>query len=186
MENKTPENALEGLREHSVIVADTAEYHIIGQYNATDVTTNPVLVAQAAQKPEYAQHIKEAIEYAKTHFHNFNNAHKDIGQPGNKVDFNTLSDADKKNFLLMVYEKLGVSFGLEILKVVPGYVSTQLDPRYCYDKETMLASAQRMAKLYEVAGIPRDRFMIKVPSTWEGITVAKQYYRSILSPLILC
>ncbi|MCQ6513366.1 hypothetical protein NPN18_26770, partial [Vibrio parahaemolyticus] len=76
-----PENALEGLRQHSVIVADTAEYHIIGKYNATDVTTNPVLVAQAAQKPEYAQHIKEAVEYAKTHFNNFNNAHNDIGQP---------------------------------------------------------------------------------------------------------
>jgi len=175
MEGKTPENALEALRQHSVIVADTAEYHLIPKYNATDVTTNPVLVAQAAQKPEYAQHIKEAVEYAKTHFGNFNNAHNDIGQPSaTKVDYNTLSESDKKNFLLFVYEKLGVSFGIEILKIVPGYISTQLDPRLAYDKETMLASARRMAKLYEVAGIPRERFMIKVPSTWEGIEVARQ------------
>lgn len=175
MEGKTHDNALEGLREHSVIVADTAEYKIIGQYNATDVTTNPVLVSQAAQKPEYANHIKEAVEYAHTHFHNFDNAHKDIGQPKEgKVDFNSLSDADKKRFLLCVYEKLGVSFGIEILKIVPGWISTQVDPRMAYDREGMLASARRMSKLYDQAGCSRDRVMIKIPSTWEGIQAAKE------------
>lgn len=175
MVSKSYPNALEGLRESSVIVADTAEYNIIAQYNPQDVTTNPVLVSQAAQKSEYSKHIKEAIEYAKTHFHNFANAHKDIGQPKeSKINFSNLSETEQKNFLLFIYEKLAVSFGIEILKIIPGWVSTQLDPRLAYDKETMLASARRMAKLYEQAGWSRERFMIKVPSTWEGIQVAKE------------
>jgi len=175
MESKTHADALEGLREHSVIVADTAEYNIIAQYKPEDVTTNPVLISQAAQKAEYANHIKEAVQYAKTHFHNFANAHKDIGQPSETpVNYESLSEADKKNFLLFVYEKLGVSFGIEILKIIPGWVSTQLDPRMAYDREGMALSARRMAKLYEQAGWSRERFMIKVPSTWEGIQVAKE------------
>lgn len=175
-EQKLHEDALEGLREHSVIVADTAEYNVIAQYKPQDVTTNPVLVFQAAQKPEYADHIKGAIQYAKTHFHNFDNAHKDIGQPQENAsfNFNNLSPADKKRFLLCVYEKLGVSFGVEILKIIPGWISTQLDPRLAYDQETMLISARRMVKHYETAGVSRDRFMIKVPTTWEGIQVARQ------------
>jgi transaldolase len=175
MEGKKYENALEGLREHSVIVADTAQYKIIAQYNAADVTTNPALVFQAAEMPEYANHIKEAIEYGKTHFHNFANAHNDIGKPedASKFSYESLSATEQKKFRLFVFEKLAVSFGIEILKIVPGWVSTQLDPRYAYDFETMLASARRMAKHYEVAGVKKDRFMIKVPSTWEGIQVAK-------------
>ena len=76
---------------------------------------------------------------------------------------------------MFVYEKLGVSFGIEILKIIPGWVSTQLDPRMAYDREGMALSARRMAKLYEQAGWSRERFMIKVPSTWEGIQVAKEY-----------
>jgi len=174
-EHKLHEDALEGLREHSVIVADTAEYNVIAQYKPQDVTTNPVLVFQAAQKEEYGKHIKEAIEYAKAHFHNFHNAHVDFGQAkeSSGFNYNSLSPAEKKNFLLMVYEKLGVGFGIEILKIIPGWISTQLDPRLAYDKETMLISARRMAKHYEAAGVSRDRFMIKVPSTWEGIEVAR-------------
>lgn len=134
------------------------------------------MVLQAAELPEYSQHIKEAVEFGKTHFHNFATAHNDLGQPQDaaKFDYNALNDQEKKNFHLFVYEKLAVSFGLEILKIIPGYVSSQLDPRLAYDGETMLASARRMAKHYEVAGIKRERFMIKVPSTWEGIQTAKQ------------
>lgn len=175
MEGKKYENALEGLREHSVIVADTAQYKIIGKYNAQDVTTNPFLVLQAAELPEYNNHLVEAIEYGKTHFHNFAHAHQDIGKPqdASNFKFESLSEAERKNFLLFVYEKLAVSFGIEIVKIIPGWVSTQLDPRYAFDYETMLASARRMAKHYETAGVSRDRFMIKVPATWEGICVAK-------------
>jgi len=153
-------NALEGLREHSIIVADTAEYKIISKYKPEDVTTNPVLISQAAQNPEYSQHIEEAIKYAK------------IQSP--YIDFTNQSKTEKKEILLRVYEKLAVSFGVEILKIIPGWVSTQLDPRMAYDKEGMLASARRMAKLYEENGWSRERFMIKVPSTWEGIQVAKE------------
>lgn len=75
----------------------------------------------------------------------------------------------------MIYEKVSVALGTEIIKIIPGWVSTQIDPRLAYDKETMLLSAKRMVKHYEKVGISRDRFMIKVPSTWEGITIAKQY-----------
>mmetsp|Transcript_32655 Transcript_32655/g.29534 ORF Transcript_32655/g.29534 Transcript_32655/m.29534 type:complete len:321 (+) Transcript_32655:63-1025(+) len=176
MEGQKYENALEGLRDHSVVVGDTAQYKILAQYKPQDATTNPFLVLQAAEMPEYAQHIKEAVEYGKTQFHNFDRAHESHAEPQDaaKFDYNALNDQQKKQFHLFVYEKLAVSFGIEILKIVPGYVSTQLDPRYAYDAETMYMSAKRMAKHYEVAGIKRDRFMIKVPSTWEGISTAKK------------
>jgi len=85
-----------------------------------------------------------------------------------------LNKNEKKHCILLVYERLAVSFGVEILKIIPGWVSTQLDPRMAYDKEGMLASARRMAKLYEENGCSRERFMIKVPSTWEGIQCAKE------------
>jgi len=74
---------------------------------------------------------------------------------------------------LFVFEKLTVSIGIEITKIIPGWVSSQIDPRLAYDTEGMLGSARRMAKHYEIAGVKRDRFMIKVPSTWEGIQAAK-------------
>ena len=130
------------------------------------MTTNPVLISQVAQNPEYSHHIEEAIKYARAQY-------ADKPQP----DFSSQSKSkDKEDFLLRVYEKLAVSFGIEILKIIPGWVSTQLDPRMAYDKEGMLASARRMAKFYEESGWSRERFMIKVPSTWEGIQVAKEYY----------
>ena len=143
-------------------MADTAEYKIIAKYKPEDVTTNPVLISQAAQNPEYSSHIQTAIEYVKAEYSK---------SQGNFAD---LSKNEKKNFILLVYEKLAVSFGIEILKIIPGWVSTQLDPRMAYDKEGMLASARRMAKLYEQSGWSRERFMIKVPSTWEGIQCAKE------------
>ncbi len=133
------------------------------------------MILQAAELPEYNNHLVEAIEYGKTHFHNFAHAHQDLGKPqdASNFKFDSLSEAERKNFLIFVYEKLAVSIGIEIVKIIPGWVSTQLDPRYAFDYETMLASARRMAKHYEVAGVSRDRFMIKVPATWEGICVAK-------------
>jgi len=118
-----------------------------------------VLISQAAQNPEYSQHIETAIKYAKAE-------HSQL--------FASLDKNEKKNFIQLVYERLSVSFGVEILKIIPGWVSTQLDPRMAYDKEGMLASARRMAKLYEESGWSRERFMIKVPSTWEGIQCAKE------------
>jgi len=101
MEGKTYENALEGLRDHSVIVADTAQYKIIAKYNAQDVTTNPFLILQAAELPEYNTHLKGAIEYGKTHFHNFANAHNDIGKPQDAANFKfeSLSEQEKKIIL---------------------------------------------------------------------------------------
>ena len=172
MESERFVNALEGLREvrkysfqllilweHSIIVADTAEYKIIAKYKPEDVTTNPVLISQAAQNPEYSTHIETAIKHAKAEYSH---------------PFADLDKNEKKNFILLIYERLAVSFGVEILKIIPGWVSTQLDPRMAYDKEGMLASARRMAKLYEENGWSRERFMIKVPSTWEGIQCAKE------------
>jgi transaldolase len=175
MEGKKYENALEGLRDHSVIVADTAQYKIIPKYNAQDVTTNPFLILQAAEMKDYEEHIKAAVKYGKTQWHNFAWAHTGYADPQDesKFNYNDLSDEEKRLFRLFVFEKLTVSFGIEITKIIPGWVSTQLDPRMAYDYEGMLASARRMAKHYEIAGVKRDRFMIKVPSTWEGIQAAK-------------
>lgn len=175
MEGKKYENALEGLRQHSIIVADTGLYKIIPKYNATDVTTNPALIFQAAEHPDYENHIKEAVHYGKTQFHNFAKAHVSYAEEkdAKEFDYSKLCDEGKRKFRLFVFEKLTVSIGTEIVKLIPGWVSSQIDPRLAYDYEGMLGSARRMAKHYEIAGVSRDRFMIKVPSTWEGIQAAK-------------
>jgi transaldolase len=125
---------------------------------------------------EYEQHLKDAIHYGKTQWHNYSQAHLGYAKDADASKFNyeALSDEEKRLWRLFVFEKLTVSFGIEIIKIIPGWVSTQLDPRLAYDKELMLQSARRMARHYEIAGVSKERYMIKVPSTWEGICVAKE------------
>jgi len=140
-------NALEQLKQFTVVVADTSDFRTIQQYGARDATTNPSLVLKAAQKDEYAQLLRQCVaDHAKE-------------------DTQSLAD------------RLLVRFGQEILKVVPGRVSTETDARLSFDTQASIARAQRIVSFYEEAGISRERVLIKVASTWEGIRAAGQLER---------
>lgn len=143
-------NTLEELKKITTIVADTGEFEEIQIYKPTDATTNPSLILAAASKPEYQFLIDEAIAYGK--------------QKGSSPEI-------IKNHTM---EKLFVNFGLEILKIVPGRVSTEVDARLSFDIKGSLDKARRFIALYEAAGIPRERVLIKLSSTWEGIQAAEQ------------
>ncbi|EFA77817.1 transaldolase [Heterostelium album PN500] len=142
-------DALEKLREFTVIVADTADFAVLSKFNSQDSTTNPSLVYQAASKPQYKHLIDDAVAYAKK------------------------NASDKKARLTLAMDKLFVNFGLEILKIVPGRVSTEVDARLSYDTEGNIKKARELIKLYEDAGVKRDRVLIKLASTWEGIQAAR-------------
>ena len=141
-------NQLEQLRKMTTIVADTGEIDEIKQYKPTDATTNPSLILTAAGKPEYKHLLEEAIVWGKTQSHSL------------------------KGALSLIVEKLFVNFGLEILRIVPGRVSTEVDARLSFDVEGSVAKAEHLTALYEASGIPRERILIKLASTWEGIIAA--------------
>lgn len=138
-------NQLDQLKKWTTIVADTGEFEEIKQYHPTDATTNPSLILAAATKPEYQFLIKEAIQWGKK----------------------------QKNPMEAIIDKLFVSFGLEILKIVPGRVSTEVDARLSYDVEGSIQKGRHLIQLYETAGIKREQVLIKLASTWEGILAAK-------------
>jgi transaldolase len=142
-------NLLESLKRYTTVVADTGDIEAIAKYVPQDATTNPSLLYQAAQKPQYEHLIDEALIYAK----NF---------PGD-------DDARTESFM----DRLLVNFGCEILKIVPGRVSTEVDAGLSFDVERTLAKAHRLIDLYEDAGVERERVLIKIASTWEGIRAAE-------------
>jgi transaldolase len=135
-------NQLEGLRRHTVVVADTGDVDSIAKYKPQDATTNPSLLFQAAQKPEYRPLVDAALAAAG----------------GNAERF---------------MEHLGVNFGKEILKIIPGRVSTEVDANLSFDTAATLAKARRLIELYAKAGVARERILIKIASTWEGIRAAE-------------
>ncbi len=141
---------LEQLKSVTTIVADTGDVGAIRAVKPQDATTNPSLVLKASALPEYAPLIDDAIAYAKA-------------QGGDKA-------AQIEN----AADKLAVSIGLEILKVVPGKISTEVDARLSFDKDAMLAKARKLMKLYNDAGVKNDRVLIKLASTWEGIQAGEQ------------
>lgn len=143
-------NKLEQLKKLTVIVADTGEFEEIKKYHPTDATTNPSLILAAASLPEYQHLIDEAIAYGK-----------------NKG----LSQEEEKSLVL---DRIFVNFGLEILKIVPGRVSTEVDARLSFDVDGSIKKAKRFIEMYEAAGIPRERILIKLSSTWEGILAAER------------
>jgi transaldolase len=144
---------LESLKKYSVVVADTGDIQAIARLKPQDATTNPSLLLSAAQRPEYKKFVTEALEYA------------DKKGGDNKAQAETFMD------------KLFVSFGNEILKVVPGRVSTEVDAGLSFDTEATLAKARHLIKLYEESGTDRNRVLIKIASTWEGIRAAEQLER---------
>lgn len=140
--------ALDQLKQFTQVVADTGDFESMKQYHPQDATTNPSLLLKATGMPGYAALLDQAI--------------KDAGA-------GAAADA--------VVDRLLVVFGLEILKIVPGRVSSEVDARLSFDPEGTITRAHRIIALYEQAGIPRDRVLIKVASTWEGITAAAQLER---------
>jgi transaldolase len=146
-------NLLESLKHHTTVVADTGDIEAINQYKPRDATTNPSLIYHAARKPEYAGLLDDAIQYA-------------LNFPG---DRSACREAGM--------DKLMVNFGCEILKIVPGRVSTEVDASLSFDTEGTCKKAHRLIALYESAGIPRERVLIKTASTWEGIRAAERLER---------
>ncbi len=141
---------LTALRELTTVVADTGDIEAIKRYQPEDATTNPSLILQAAQRPEYRTLIDEAIAWARS-----------------RSDDLTQQVADAA-------DKLAVNIGLEILTVIPGRISTEVDARLSYDTDASLVKARRLIKLYNDAGITNDRILIKLASTWQGIRAAEQ------------
>ena len=142
-------NQLEQLKRMTTIVADTGEIEEIKKFKPTDATTNPSLIFAASSKPEYSHLVDEAIGFAKA---------------------KKLSPSEEKKLIL---DKIFVKFGFEILKIVPGRVSTEVDARLSYDVEGSIAKARSLISMYENAGVDRKRILIKLASTWEGIQAAK-------------
>ncbi|WGE86891.1 transaldolase [Actinobacillus equuli subsp. haemolyticus] len=140
---------LDALREMTVVVADTGDIEAIKQYQPQDATTNPSLILSASALPQYASLIDDAVAYAKA-----------------KSD-------DKARQLIDAEDKLAVNIGLEILKIVPGRISTEVDARLSYDTEATIEKARQIMKLYNDAGISNDRILIKIASTWQGIRAAE-------------
>ncbi|KAF9304770.1 Transaldolase [Mortierella antarctica] len=142
-------SALDQLKTFTTVVSDTGDFESIAQYKPTDATTNPSLILAASQKASYAHLIDDAIAYGKK-----------LGGPIESQTENAL-------------DKLLVNFGVEILKIVPGRVSTEVDARLSFDKEATIAKAKKIIGLYKEAGVHKDRILIKIASTWEGIQAAK-------------
>ncbi|TYA13969.1 transaldolase [Aggregatibacter actinomycetemcomitans] len=142
-------NQLDSLRELTTVVADTGDIDAIRQYKPEDATTNPSLILSAAALPQYAALIDEAITYGKQ------------------------KSQDKSQQLIDAEDKLAVNIGLEILKLVPGRVSTEVDARLSYDTQATVAKAKKLIALYEAAGINKNRILIKIASTWQGIRAAE-------------
>ena len=143
-------NQLDGLKEFSVIVADTGDFASIRKYQPRDATTNPSLLLKAAQMPEYAEIVNRAIADAKA------------------------ESAGGRGTLDIAMDKLSVAFGLEILKIVPHRVSTEVDARLSFDTAATIAKAHSLIGRYEKAGLSRERILIKIAATWEGIQAARQ------------
>ncbi|MBI1422203.1 MAG: transaldolase [Gammaproteobacteria bacterium] len=146
-------NELEQLKQFTTIVADTGDFDEIKSYTPTDATTNPSLLLKAAQQPEYRHLVESAIEYGKA---KSNAAHEQTHLATNK---------------------LAVNFGVEILKIVPGRVSTEVDSRFSFNRQRTIAQARELISLYRDAGIDSRRVLIKVASTWEGIQAARELER---------
>ena len=140
-------NQLDQLKQHTTVVADTGNFHQLAQFAPRDATTNPSLILKAVQQPDYAPLLAETV----------------AAHPGAALD--------------AVVDAVLVRFGLEILKIVPGRVSTEVDARLSFDTAATLARARRLIALYAAVGVPRERVLIKIAATWEGIRAAQELER---------
>jgi transaldolase len=136
---------LDQLKQFTIVVADTGDFATLKQYAPRDATTNPSLILKAAQMPEYAWLVDKAITDARK------------------------SGATGKTLLGQVIDALLIAFGVEILKIVPGRVSTETDANLSFDADALVAKGRQFIALYDKQGIPRERILVKIASTWEGI-----------------
>ena len=147
---KCPMNALEQLKRYTRVVADTGDFESILSYRPVDATTNPSLITAAARQGKYRPLVDEAIREAR-------------------------ADAVSEALLIgHCLDTISVAFGKEILKIVPGRVSTEVDARLSFDREATVGKARKLVEMYERKGIERERILIKVAATWEGICAARQ------------
>lgn len=140
---------LDALKQMTVVVADTGDIEAMKIYQPQDATTNPSLILSASALPQYAPLIDDAVAYAKA------------------------KSADKAQQLIDAEDKLAVNIGLEILKLVPGRISTEVDARLSYDTQGTIEKARKIIALYNEAGVSNDRILIKIASTWQGIRAAE-------------
>jgi transaldolase len=150
-ETKKGLSELEQLKEITGVVADTGDFASMIQFSPEDATTNPSLILKAALQPEYQHLVKDAVDYAKN----------DSGSTTPALQIATAMD------------KLSVNFGVEISKIVPGYVSTEVDARLSFDTTATVAKARRLIALYKEKGVDKSRILIKIASTYEGIRAAE-------------
>jgi len=142
-------NLLDQLKTYTQVVADTGDFASIEAYKPVDATTNPSLIFAASQNPVYRPLIDDALAYAKSF------------------------TPDKNLQISKAMDKLAVNFGLKILEIVPGRASTEVDARLSFDTDATVKKARELIALYESAGISRNRVLIKIASTWEGIKAAE-------------
>ncbi|GMV74673.1 MAG: transaldolase [Rubrivivax sp.] len=140
-------NQLDQLKQHTIVVADTGNFRELAAFAPRDATTNPSLILKAVQQPEYAPLLAEVVA-----------AHASLALPA-------------------IVDRVLVRFGQEILKLVPGRVSTEIDARLSFDTAATVARARELVALYEAAGVERARVLIKIAATWEGIRAAEQLER---------
>lgn len=146
-------NKLEQLKQYTVIVADTGDIEAIAKFIPQDATTNPSLILKATQNSAYDHLIKDALNWAKQ------------------------QSLDQTTLLARTVEKLMINFGCEILKIIPGRVSTEIDARLSFNTKDTIEAAHRLINLYAAHGIDKNRILLKIASTWEGIQAAKQLER---------
>ena len=137
-------NQLDALKAFTTVVADTGDFKQFAQFQPRDATTNPSLILKAVQKPEYAPLLKDTVARHR-------------GKPLDEV-----------------VDRLLVRFGTEILSIIPGRVSTEVDARLSFDEDASFTRAERIIELYQAAGVSPERVLIKVASTWEGIRAAER------------
>jgi transaldolase len=136
------------LSKMTVIVADTGDIDSIKKYKPTDATTNPSLLLKAAEMKQYAHLVEDAIDYG--------------------------IKSDEKNKVEVAMDKLAINFGTEITKIVPGVVSTEVDAKFSFDMEGSIKKARQLIQLYKERGVEKERILIKLASTWEGIKAAEK------------
>lgn len=146
---KVAMTSLDQLKQFTTVVADSGDINVIDQYKPTDATTNPSLILAAAKMDDYKRLIDDAVTYAKS------------------------SSSKLPEQVEAAMDKVFINFGAEILKIIPGRVSTEVDARLSFDKEAMIKKARHFISMYEKAGISKERILIKLSSTWEGIEAAR-------------
>lgn len=144
-------NLLDQLKAVTVVVADTGDINAIEKFTPRDATTNPSLITMAAQMPEYQSIVDDTLKGAR----------ETLGASASAADVVTLA-----------FDRLAVSFGLKILDIIPGRVSTEVDARLSFDTEATIAKGRELIAQYEAAGVSKDRILIKIAATWEGIQAA--------------